>query len=80
MLATAKKHFARLFGFVLNWSERSGLMGTVTERLIIASATGAPEICFASLNVDCNWRFLCDNWSIHFHFLLPRCSTGRKAT
>src|SRR5210317_450651 len=50
-LTPAEKHLARFVRVVAHRAEAGILVGTVTQRLAFAQATGAPEIGFASLNL-----------------------------
>ena len=57
-LAAAKIDGLGFSGAVFNWREFAfGLMGTVTQGLLLAEATRTPPIIFALLNCDGKWGF-----------------------
>ena len=68
-LAATEKHLFRFRRFEFHRQEFSILMRPVAERLICALAAGAPEVCFAFLDVYAVGRFLRNSWICHGCFL-----------
>src|SRR3990167_7299141 len=52
VLAAAEMDNLVFFGLKCDRTQPSALMGTVTERLLAASATSAPEIAFTGFDPD----------------------------
>jgi len=67
MLTAAEKDFCSLFRLVLDRRKRRVFVRAVAKWLILTFSTRAPEIYFANVNINWNWRSLSESWTIHNH-------------
>jgi hypothetical protein len=61
-LTATKEDLTIRFGCVLNGCKIRVFMTSITERLLAALTTGAPEVTFPSFNFYGVWRFLRNYW------------------